>query len=72
MPACHWVRIRELTKQDAGGCDQLLKRQGTTHKQTGKAQLGEHHPVEEPHKDHGQAAHTALKQAQPQQTGKRK
>ena len=66
------MRIRYLAKQDAGGRHQLLKRQGSTHQQTGETQLGEHHPVEQPHKDHGQAANTALKQAQPQQTGKRK
>jgi len=72
VPARQRMCIRHLAKQDAGGRHQLLKRQGATHKQTGEAQLGEHHPVEEPHKNHSQAANTALEQAQPQQTGKRK
>lgn len=62
--------IRQLTKQDARRSNQLLKRQGTANKQTGKAQLREHHTIEQAHKDDGQTSNTALKQAETEQARK--
>ena len=62
--------IRHLAKQDARWRHQLLKSQGTANEQAREAKLGEHHPVEQAHKDDCQTADTTLKQAEPQQTGK--
>ena len=62
--------IGHLAEQDARRRHELFKGQGTANQQTGEAQFAEHHPVEQPGKDHRQTSQTALKQAEADQTGK--
>jgi hypothetical protein len=72
VPTYQRVGIRNLAKQDPKRSNQLLKGQCNTHQQAWEAQLREHHPVEKTNKDDRQTADAALKQAQSEQTRKRK
>lgn len=65
------MAIGDLTEQDPGGGHKLLKGQGSTHQQAGKAQLAEHDAIQQAGKHHGQKAEASLKQSEPQGAGDR-
>ena len=56
--------IGHLSEHHPGWRHQLLKGQRTTHQQRRKGEFGDHHSVQHPGENHGQAPEAALKQAQ--------
>ena len=68
MPASQGMGIGDLAEQDPRWRNDLLKGQGAAHQKPGKAQLREHHAVEQADENDGEAANAALEQAEAQQT----
>ena len=66
------MRIGHLAEQDARRGYELLEGQSAAHQQAGKLELCEHHPVQEPGKDHREAAEATLEQSKAQQAGEGK
>jgi hypothetical protein len=58
--------VGNLAEQHPRGSHKLFKCQSPTNQQTGKLELTQHDPVEQPGKDDGQATQASLKQPQPQ------
>jgi hypothetical protein len=52
--------IGYLPKQHPGGCHKLFEGQGAADQKPREMQFTQHHPVQQPSKDDGQATETAL------------